>query len=194
MKRVVCMALSAGLSLGTPAFGEVWEYGEAECNQLWFMRNLIVDRAGYCFGSELGQALFNNGDCVGQDIRLSPAQEAQVGRIRGLERQIGCSVDTSATSLDVAYMGALRNLRDMALPDNGAALCTWAGSPVSLFDGAGAGSTAIGTMEAGDTVTFEWIGEEAASLLTISKGGRDGPTLLGWSPNGAVNFERDCTD
>ena len=33
------------------------------CEEWWFTRNLVFDRAGYCFSSPLGQAVFDNSDC-----------------------------------------------------------------------------------------------------------------------------------
>ncbi len=84
-----------------PATAEVWQYGEPECNELWFARNLIMDRAGYCFGSPLGQALFDNRDCRGSDVSLSPAHKSQVRKIQSLEAQIRCKVNSGRVGLDV---------------------------------------------------------------------------------------------
>ena len=69
------------------------------CDDLWFTRNLIMDRAGYCFGSALGQAVFDNGNCIGKSVSLSTQLQRQVAEIRELEKQIPCKVDTARTRL-----------------------------------------------------------------------------------------------
>ncbi|MCK5500992.1 MAG: YARHG domain-containing protein, partial [Tritonibacter mobilis] len=51
------------------------------CADLWFTRNAIIDRAGYCFGSTLGQRLFDNGDCIAKSVSLSDADKAKVALI-----------------------------------------------------------------------------------------------------------------
>ena len=40
---------------------------DERCHDLWFARNAIMDRAGYCFGSVLGQAVFDNEGWYRQD-------------------------------------------------------------------------------------------------------------------------------
>ncbi|EBA16598.1 hypothetical protein RSK20926_22774 [Roseobacter sp. SK209-2-6] len=50
-------------------------FADESCNDLWFTRNAIINQAGFCFGSNLGQALFDNGDCIAKSVPLSP--EAQ---------------------------------------------------------------------------------------------------------------------
>ncbi len=97
------------------------------------MRNLIMDRAGYCFGSALGQALYDNGDCIGKQVSLSPAQSRQVQNIQRLEAEIGCKVNTGSRRLDLPNMELLRRLHDMPLPDNGGWACIgWQGAAVPL--------------------------------------------------------------
>lgn len=193
MKRLRAALLSLCLVAG-PAAADVWDYGPGECNQLWFMRNLIMDRAGYCFGSTLGQALYDNSDCRGKQVTLTAAQQRQVAKIQKLERQIGCKVNTGRRQLDAPLMPLLRRLRDMPLPDNGASACTWAGPPLSLRDGYSPGARAIGQVDAGDRIEFGWIGEGSWNVFTISKGGYGGPIMLGWLDTGRVNFEGSCTN
>ena len=89
-------------------------------------------------------------------------------------------------------MAALRRLRDMPLPDNGATGCTWAGEPFALFDGYGKGTRTIAQVEAGDQIPFSWIGTANASVVGTS---RDGGALnLGWIKDGTVDFKSGCTN
>ena len=63
------------------------------CADLWFTRNLIMDRAGYCFGSALGQAVFDNGDCIGKTVPLPAGAADRIAEIRA--REVG---NTTAAS------------------------------------------------------------------------------------------------
>ena len=196
MRRAVLPALAALLlaAAAPPGRAEVWPYGARECNQLWFMRNLIMDRAGYCFGSALGQSLFDNGDCTGKTVTLSAAQTAQAEQIRALEQEIGCSVNTAATRLDVDWMAQLRSLRDMPLPDNGAAACTWAGPEAVLRAGIGGDAPPLRALRAGDRIDLGWIGEGDWTVIAVSSGGPGGPARLGWVDLRALDLEANCTD
>lgn len=169
------------LLVASPATSEVWQYGEAECNQLWFMRNLIMDRAGYCFGSNLGKALYDNGDCTGKQVTLTQRQQRQVAKIQKLEREIGCKVNNRQQRLDLPTMAALRRLRDMPLPDNGGSACIgWQAGDVPLRAGHGPKARQIGKIQRGDTVFFGYINEGDWIAVLVTKGGR-GREVLGWT-------------
>ena len=175
--------------LAAPAGAEVWDYGQQACNQLWFMRNLIMDRAGYCFGSALGQALYDNAGCTGTDVRPGPAASRQVQKIQKLEQQIGCKVNTGQSRLDLPLMAQIRRLRDMPLPDNGGWACLgWKAAAVPLYDGYGAGAKAIGQIAPGDRVDFGFLPEGNRVAVVVSRGGK---TLLGWKD---VGVEASCTE
>ena len=168
--------------LSTPVPADVWEYGDAACNELWFMRNLIMDRAGYCFGTPLGQALYDNGDCRGKQVTLGQDESRQVQRIQQLEQEIGCAVDTGSGRLDLPNMAALRRLKDIPLPDNGGSACIgWIGEAVPLYDGHTAGAMMIGQIRPGDTVYYSYVGEGDWTVVTVASGGSGGPELLGWT-------------
>lgn len=181
--------------LCSPAQADVWPYGETECNQLWFMRNLIMDRAGYCFGSALGQALFDNGDCSGKEVSLGPEQNRQVKKIQALEAEIGCKVNTKKRNLDVPRMSALRRLRDMPLPDNGESACIgWKGRPVPLYDGYSAGARVIGRIEAGDSLGTGFIAEDDWVVGAVAKGGDWDRVIYGWHDASGISWTENCTD
>lgn len=184
--------LILALLMSQPARADVWDYGQAECNQLWFMRNLIMDRAGYCFGSVLGQALFDNGNCLGQEVRPGAREAAQVGKIARLEAQIGCRVDTTRRNLDLHGMAALRRLGDMPLPDNGGSACTWAGAATQLADGYSGAARAIGRLERGDRIELGSLPEDGWLALHVAKPG--GGLVIGWAPSAVLNLKQNCTD
>ncbi len=129
------------------------------CADVWFTRNLIMDRAGYCFGSPLGQALFDNSDCTGQHVQLDPTSQALVQRIRGLEAQHGCQVNTNAQWLEIDDIAFRRVVRDLPLRVDGQWGCLgWAAAETPLYDGHSAPLHAIGKVLPGDYVLFEHEG------------------------------------
>lgn len=179
---------------GFPVAAEVWSYGQQDCNQLWFMRNLIMDRAGYCFGSSLGKSLFDNGDCSGKDVRLAADASQQVKKIQSLEAGIGCKVNTRARQLDLPLMSSLRRLRDMLLPDNGGWACIgWKAAQVPIHDGHTRGARTIGAISAGDRVNFGFLNEGDWVPVVVSKSG-GGEGILGWYDGSNVDLRQACTD
>jgi hypothetical protein len=58
------------------------------CDQLWYARNAIFDRAGYCFSSARGKAAFDNTGCTGGTP--DAAGMAEVARIQQQEAANGC--------------------------------------------------------------------------------------------------------
>ena len=91
------------LLVATPGFAQ-----EA-CDDVWFTRNLHFDRAGYCFGSPLGQAVFDNSNCIGKDVTLAPDAKRQIDEIRRIEALHGCNVDTNRSFLAIP---------DLPIPDS----------------------------------------------------------------------------
>lgn len=151
------------------------------------MRNLIMDRAGYCFGSALGQALYDNGDCVGKQVSLSSAQSRQVQSIQQLEHEIGCDVNTGSRRLDVPRIESLRRLKDMPLPDNGGWACIgWQGATVPLYDGYTEGASVIGQIRPGDRLDFGFIREGDWRAVVVSSGASGGSGTMSWANFGSA--------
>lgn len=71
------------------------------CDDLWFTRNLVYDRAGQCFGSTLGKAVFDNEGCTEGGATLTPVAQKLVARVREIEATQDCDVDTSQDFLAV---------------------------------------------------------------------------------------------
>jgi hypothetical protein len=131
---------------------------DEQCEDIWFTRNLVMDRAGYCFASPLGQAVFDNSDCTGMQVQLDPAATEVVARIRALESEYGCNVDTSKprlTMLDLAFRRVLRDLPVRQMGDSSEWACLgWTGPTLPLYDGFTAPLHAIGEVTPGDYVSF----------------------------------------
>lgn len=79
--------LAAGLTSLVPAASA------ASCWDLWYERNAIYDRNGYCFSTNLGQRTFNNADCWTRNPTLSQWEQRRVAQIQAEERRRGCKVN-----------------------------------------------------------------------------------------------------
>lgn len=64
------------------------------CNDLWYRRNAIWHRYGYCFASAKGQQVFGNQGCsrdlAGARAAMSPADRATVDALDAREKALGC--------------------------------------------------------------------------------------------------------
>ncbi|ATG44010.1 YARHG domain protein/Domain protein of unknown function [Phaeobacter piscinae] len=128
------------------------------CDDLWFTRNLIMDRAGYCFGSTLGQSVFDNSDCLGKSVALDPHSNRQVQEIRGLEQFHGCKVNTKRRQLALNDTHLRRLLVDLPIRDEFESACLgWLGGPVPLYSGHSAGTARIGLIQPGDVIGYSHL-------------------------------------
>lgn len=147
----LCFVTAVGLS---PSLGAADEY----CEDLWFTRNAIMDRAGYCFGSNLGQSIFDNSDCLGKSVSLSAEDQAMVAELQALEREGDCRVDTSKRSLSLADLAQRRLLRHFPLRDNSETACLgWRGRSVALHAGPDDTTAVIGKITPGDTIGYSHL-------------------------------------
>ena len=63
---------------------------QATCDSLWFQRNLIFHRNGYCFGGKRGQEVFGNDGCHTKSPTLSADETTQMNQIKAAEKELGC--------------------------------------------------------------------------------------------------------
>jgi len=164
------------------------------CNDYWFVRNQVINAAGYCFGSPLGQAIFDNSDCTPGPVTLSPEHQALVDRIAGIERAGGCKVDTSATSLPIPLLHLRLQLEDFAMrdPDSGFGCFGYTGPGFMLWAGHRESGVPISEVTPGDDLIYLYWAPEAPPGWTYLDVKRDGePVGLGWT-NVSVSDE-DCT-
>src|SRR5690606_19358983 len=87
------------------------------CDELWFTRNLIYDRAGYCFASELGRAVFDNTGCIPGEAKLSPDAVNTVAVIQQLEQDLDCKIDNTGRRLNVPNIQVRLQMIDIPVPD-----------------------------------------------------------------------------
>jgi hypothetical protein len=82
---------TAGLLAGLTALAA--PAAAASCWDLWYERNAIYDRNGYCFSTSLGKRTFNNADCWTKNPDLSNWEHKRVAQIKAEERRRGCKVN-----------------------------------------------------------------------------------------------------
>lgn len=151
------------------------------CDDLWLTRNQVMDRAGYCFGSVLGQAMFDNSDCTGQQVQLSSYDMETVQQVRALEAQIGCRVDTSRTWLSLMDINFRHALTSYPVLDELPGMCRgWLGPQTPLYAGHQEPFRAIGQILPGDDVGYDHLSVGDWSYVTVHVPFGDGMKSAGW--------------
>lgn len=162
------------------------------CEDVWFTRNLIMDRAGYCFSSPLGRALFDNSDCIGTSVQPDAKSMSIVAQIRSLEAQHNCRVDTNRTWIDLPDINFRRVLTDHPIRDEFESSCLgWIGATANLYAGQDGAARILGQIFQGDYVHFAHYGG-APGWSYVTVGPPSGPMrTAGWLywPN-----EHPCAD
>ncbi len=73
--------------------GGTGDTGSNSCGDLWYRRNAIYFRNGYCFKTARAIRTFGNENCryyVEGDVPMSRAERQEVLSIREMEREMGC--------------------------------------------------------------------------------------------------------
>ena len=162
------------------------------CDEAWFIRNLHFDRAGFCFGTALGQATFDNSDCVGREISLQPEAMETVNKIKEFEGWFGCKVDTGRTTLDLPFQAQLRALENLPIPtDTGSGCLGWLGRDIPLRAGHRPDAPVVGTIRMGDNIIWEYdfVAPDGWYLVSFSRD--DTQVGIGWTNETISDLE--CT-
>jgi len=127
------------------------------CHDFWFTKNLVLDRAGMCFGTNLGRAIFNNDNCRTSAPDLSPADQALVDMIETKETALDCKIDNFATQLPVKMVWLRSELDTLPIASLTPYTCEdWKGPFTKLYAGVdGKKPRVTGEIEDGDDVYFE---------------------------------------
>jgi hypothetical protein len=153
------------------------------CDDLWLSRNHLFDRAGYCFSSPLGQAVFDNAGCTGTDVALPASDAEMLDHIRTMEAELGCAVDTTRTMLDVENVSLRLRLEIVVARSEFASGCLgWQGPPIALHAGTHAESPTISQVQTGDDIVWEYDALPWPDGWSFVTSYRDGvQTGLGWT-------------
>lgn len=137
--------------VASPAAAEI-------CADYWFTRNAIIDRAGYCFASPLGQAIFDNSDCSGEEVVLSAEDTALIEEIRAWEAAEGCDIDTDATILQLSDVDLRRQMVDIPVRSEFESACIgWRRAAEPLYAGRNDNHEVVSWIEPGDLVLFSHV-------------------------------------
>ncbi len=129
---------------------------EDACHDLWFTRNLILDRAGQCFGTNLGSAVFNNSDCLTRSPDLSKQDQDLIALLKRREKTLDCKVDADATRLPVNVIWLRLQMKTLPVARAARFTCKdWSGPFIKLYDSIEPTTAKrTGEIEAGDNVVF----------------------------------------
>ncbi len=91
VKGLFVSVVSAGTILTGGLVGTAYAQDAAgmSCGELWYARNAIYARNGYCFKTDRGRAAFGPG-CFPPYGALSPGEQSRVNELQYWERQKGC--------------------------------------------------------------------------------------------------------
>lgn len=160
---------------------------DALCDELWLTRNMVFDRAGYCFGSNLGEAIFDNSDCTTSSPKLDAQGDRIVAQVREVEGEFSCDVDTTITTLEVDYIDQRRALAD--IPVNGgyeSACLGYKGPALLLTSGRHPDTAFFGEIFPGDDIFFGYLTEDGMDFIDLGDG------RMGWLSNHLITPET-CT-
>jgi len=89
--RILFGGLVAGLTAttGLVEVAQAQDGAAMTCGQLWYARNAIYARNGYCFKTERGRAVFGPG-CFPPYGALSRSEQERVNELQYWEREKGC--------------------------------------------------------------------------------------------------------
>ena len=141
---------------------------EDPCADLWFSRNAMLDKAGYCFSTPLGKALFDNSDCNTKQPKLTPEVKAQIAIIRKLERAgedalyEACNIDTGQQNLDLPDIEFRKQLDFQPATDGDVSFCLgYVGPDIPLYAAPWNGARRTGVIRGGDNLSLahlDWKG------------------------------------
>ncbi|MEX3017829.1 DUF4453 domain-containing protein [Gymnodinialimonas hymeniacidonis] len=135
--------------------------GGAWCQELWLGRNTVMDRAGHCFETPLGQAIFDNSNCTPGERPLTPLDQFIIAEYLEIEAQGRCDVDTSTTELDPIvdrWRQELTELWTVPIRADTEHGCGGYSGPVrELHSGMSNSTTVIGHLRPGDSFGFSHL-------------------------------------
>lgn len=158
-------------------------YADALCDELWLARNIVFDRAGYCFGSALGKAVFDNGDCTTKSPALDAEGQRVVATVKEEETRWGCKVDTSRRRLDLPNVPGFLLLTTIPIRDGLESACIgYQGPAIPVFSGATRSARVFGQIQPGDTIGYAHISPvEGWSFVQFGPADSNLPQF-GWLP------------
>jgi hypothetical protein len=93
LKKLTLLGLAAGVAstmlVVAPSAASAQDAASMSCEQLWYARNKIYARSGYCFNTDRAREVFGPG-CFPPFGRLHGWEKARVQELQMWERRNGC--------------------------------------------------------------------------------------------------------
>lgn len=160
------------------------------CDELWFTRNLVYDRAGYCFGSALGKAVFETAECEPVTVELADADVEIVDRILKMEAEFECEVDIRQDFLAVPQLTLRKTVTDVPFPMDQEKTCVgWKGERLPLLTARSDDAEVAGAARPGDKLLSQFEPVDGWAFVEVYQ--NDTPAGAGWSK--AEIGEASCT-
>lgn len=87
--KLVLLILAAAVPMMAPQVS----FAQNSCYDLWYARNEIYHRNGYCFQTQMGRRTFGNDNCYTRAPQFTRAEKLRIESIRREERRRGCNVN-----------------------------------------------------------------------------------------------------
>lgn len=81
------------LAAAIPVLAPQVSFAQNSCYDLWYARNEIYQRKGYCFQTRLARQTFGNTNCYTRAPQFTRAEQLRIESIRREERRRGCNVN-----------------------------------------------------------------------------------------------------
>ncbi|MEM6390728.1 MAG: DUF4453 domain-containing protein [Pseudomonadota bacterium] len=154
------------------------------CEASWVARNMIFDRAGHCFSSALGMAMFDNSNCTGSGPTLTPMDQEAVRVMRDQEARAGCRVNTAAgptQGLIAAWQEYARLFEIPAVDELGWACWGYSGPTITLHAGTGMNTPQIGQLASGQSLVSEHWPRNGWVYVSVLTGPGGSLLASGWT-------------
>jgi hypothetical protein len=90
INKIIILSMICGASgIALPSFSYADDPSEMSCGELWYARNRIYARNGYCFNTPRAKAQFGDG-CFPPYGRLHGWEKSYVNTLQMWERRKGC--------------------------------------------------------------------------------------------------------
>lgn len=161
------------------------------CETAWFARNLFYAKAGHCFDTPLGRAVFGE-RCEGA-ATLGPDAQRRIEEIRAYEVSgRGCTVNSENETFERLDALALRRRLDVhPLRSGEESSCgDWRGEPLVLRAAPSSTARIVGTVEPGENIGYshQWEGSwEMVEVYAPRPDARSELVALGWLDGGTVD-------
>lgn len=156
-------------------------YADTACEDLWFSRNVIYDAHGYCFGSPLGKAMFDNTGCTTVDPELSPELAKRVAQNWARYNAMECNVDQSQAEIAIYNRETRAQIMAQPIAAEFGDLCqTFGGPETALMNAPADSAEKLGAINVGDMLGLLHEPENDWHFITVLNS-QTGKPVSGWT-------------